>query len=209
MTLKRRQFLASTGALGAAFTLPASSYGRIVGSNEKLRLCVVGVKGRGQEHIKQFRDNLVALCDCDEKVLGERAKGKSVKQFVDYRKVMEQKDIDAVSIATPNHTHSIIGIAAAMAGKHVYVEKPVSHNVWEGRQLTNAASRYDVLIQCGTQSRSSKALQEAHKFLHDGGLGSIKYAVGTCFKPRKVNRKTGPPIKTSLPHRLRTLVWPR
>ncbi len=106
---------------------------------------------------------------------------------------MEQKDIDVVSIATPNHTHCLIAIAALQAGKDVYVEKPVSHNVWEGRQLVNAARKYDRIVQCGTQSRSSPSLKEAVAYVRDGQLGEIKYALGTCYKPRPaIGRLTEP-----------------
>ena len=115
-----------------------------------------------------LEENVVALCDCDESVLKKRAKDKDVELYSDYRKLLDNKNIDAVSIATPNHQHSIMGIRAVMAGKHVYVEKPVSHNVWEGRQLAEAQKRYDRVVQCGTQSRSSRCLKEAVQFVRDG-----------------------------------------
>lgn len=195
MSFNRRSLLKSTLVAGAAMTLPATSYGRIAGSNEKVRVAVIGLNGRGRNHMDGFKDQLVALCDCDEEVLNKRAKDKDVQKFVDYRKLLEHKNIDAVSIATPNHQHSIMGIRAVMAGKHVYVEKPVSHNVWEGRQLALAQTKFDRVIQCGTQSRSSPSLQEAVKWVRDGSLGKILHAIGTCYKPRKSIGKLKQPLQ--------------
>ena len=142
-----------------------------------------------------LKEHLVALCDCDENVLNKSATDKDVQKFIDYRKLLEDKNIDVVSIATPNHQHSIMGIRAVMAGKHVYVEKPVSHNVWEGRQLSEAQTKFDRVIQCGTQSRSSPSLQKAVKWVQAGELGKILYAVGTCYKPRKSIGKLDKPLQ--------------
>ena len=197
MSLHRRQFLSTTLAAGAAVSLPAISYGRILGTNDKIRCAVIGLNGRGNDHIRGLGDHVVAYCDCDEGILNELADGKDVAKFVDYRKLLEQKDIDAVSIATPNHQHSIMGIRAAMAGKHVYCEKPVSHNVWEGRQLAEAQKKFDRVIQCGTQSRSSPSLQQAVAWVRDGVIGEIQYAIGTCYKPRKSIGKLDAPLKIS------------
>ena len=179
---------------GVAMASPALSYARIKGSNEQIRVAVIGLNGRGQSHMQGFRDQLVAACDCDEAVLNQRTKDLDIERFVDFRKLLERKDIDAVSIATPNHTHSLIGVMAAQAGKDIYCEKPVSHNVWEGRQLSNAADKYGRIIQCGTQSRSSPSLKEAVEFVRNGELGKVKYAVGTCFKPRKGIGKLDSPL---------------
>ena len=194
MSTTRRNFVKSAVA-GAAIAMPAISYGRIAGTNEKIRVAVVGVRGRGQSHMNGFKDNLVALCDCDQKILDERVGSRDLKKFVDFRKLCEDKSIDVISIATPNHTHSLIGITAMQAGKDVYVEKPVSHNVWEGRQLAEAARKFEKICQCGTQSRSSPSLQQAVKFVRDGNLGKILYALGTCFKPRKSIGKLRKPLQ--------------
>lgn len=184
MNLSRRGFIKSTVVAGTVLALPAISYGRVIGSNERIRVAVIGLNGRGRDHYNGLKDNVVALCDCDSSVLGQMADGKGLLTFTDFRKLCDSKDVDAVSIATPNHTHSLIGITAMMAGKHVYVEKPVSHNVWEGGQLARAAKRYERICQCGTQSRSSDSLREAVQFVRDGNLGKIRYAMGTCYKPR-------------------------
>ncbi len=194
MKISRRLFVKSTAVAATAISAPALSYGRIMGTNDKIRCAVIGLNGRGGNHISGLKENVVALCDCDEKVLNNKVKEMDVERFVDYRKLLDSKSIDAVSIATPNHTHSLIGISAAQAGKDVYCEKPVSHNVWEGRQLASAAIKYDRIIQCGTQSRSSPSLQNAVKFVQSGKLGKIQYAIGTCYKPRMSIGKREQPL---------------
>ncbi len=191
----RRSFLKSSAAAISVFSVPAISYGRIMGANDQIRIGVIGLNGRGQDHMSGLKDYLVAVCDCDKNILGKRAEGKDVEKFTDYRKLCESKNIDAVSIATPNHLHSIIGIQAAQSGKDVYVEKPVSHNVWEGRQLASAASKYNRIIQCGTQSRSSQAIGEAVQYVQSGSLGKIHYAIGTCYKPRLSIGKLEKPLE--------------
>jgi len=100
------------------------------------------------------------------------------------RKVFEDKDIDAVFIATPNHWHALSTIWACQAGKHVYIEKPSSHNVWEGRKMVEAAKRYTRMVQVGFQNRSISNVMQAMEFLHGGGIGEVFMARGTCFKPR-------------------------
>jgi predicted dehydrogenase len=163
-------------------------------------VALIGVRGQGKNHLRVAPNNIVALCDVDQSVLAEWKQtiqdkyGRKVDTFTDYRKLLERPDIDAVSIATPNHTHALLTIAAAQAGKHVYVEKPASHNIWEGRQMVEAARQYDRVVQCGTQSRSSGSLQEAVAWVQDGGLGKILYAVGTCYKPRPSIGKLDKPL---------------
>ncbi len=197
--LPRRSFLLATTATVAAATLPRTSWGS--SDSSEIRVAVIGVRGRGTDHIRGMRRNVVALCDVDEKILAQRVVelqergGKPIEAFADFRKLLERQDIDAVSIATPNHSHALIAIEACMAGKDVYVEKPVSHNVWEGRQLVNAASRYDRIVQCGTQSRSSPSLQQAVEFVRSGKLGPISFALGTCYKPRASIGKLNKPLQ--------------
>src|SRR5690606_17238234 len=124
----------------AGLVVTTPRLGRAAANADDLRVAVIGFNSRGREHISSLAPYIVALCDCDEKVLGrgaeafEKDHNRKPDTFVDYRKLLERDDIDGVSIATPNHTHSLIAIAAIESGKHVYVEKPVSHNVWEGRQ---------------------------------------------------------------------------
>jgi len=130
--------------------------------------------------------------------------GDKVTGYRDIRKLLENSDIDAISIATPNHWHSLASIWAVQAGKDVYVEKPVSHNVWEGGQVVKAARKYNRIVQAGTQSRSSVALQEAMAWLHEGGLGKIKLARGLCYKRRaSIGKTSGPqPIPASIDYDL-------
>ncbi len=184
----RRTFLKqAVGTAAACCVLPRIARADV---NSQIRMAVVGFNGRGKSHIDGFQENLVALCDCDAKVLGKTAEafekkhGRKLDQIRDFRRLLERKDIDAISIATPNHTHSLIAISAAQAGKDVYVEKPVSQRVWEGRQLVNAADHDQRIIQCGTQGRSCESIRQAVEFVHSGKLGKIQYIVGTCYKPR-------------------------
>lgn len=190
MAVSRRSFLATTATTIGMTALP-NVQRAFAKSRKDLRVAVIGVRSRGMSHVWSLRDNLVAICDVDQKVLDSRGAeikkklDRELETFTDYRKLLDRTDIDAVSIATPNHTHALITVEAAKAGKDVYVEKPVSHNIWEGRQMVAAAKQYGRVIQCGTQSRSSKNLQAAVDFVRSGQLGKIQYALGTCYKPRK------------------------
>ena len=164
---------------------------KVFGANDRVRIAVCGLHGRGKDHIANFSRlsnvEVAALCDVDQNVLKQRrgeVKG-DCKTFVDVRKLLEEQSIDAISIATPNHWHALMAIWACQAGKDVYVEKPCSHNFWEGRQLVRAAAKYNRIVQHGTQLRSSPAIQEAIKGIRDGGLiGDIYMARGLCFKRR-------------------------
>jgi len=188
-TMARRGILRTAGitAAGIAFL---SRPERILGANDRVRVAVCGLNGRGKDHIAGFSHvpnvEIAALCDIDENVLrkhGGETNGKP-QTYVDVRKMLEDRSIDAISIATPNHWHSLMAIWACQAGKDVYVEKPCSHNLWEGSQLVRAATKYSRIVQHGTQIRSSRAIQEAIKNLHEGILGETYMARGLCFKWR-------------------------
>jgi predicted dehydrogenase len=196
----RRVFLQrAAGAAAACGVLPRFS--RAADVNSQLRMAVIGFNGQGRSHIRAYRDYLVALCDVDQNVLGkaaenfEKENGRKVDQVSDFHDILERKDIDAISIATPNHLHSHITILAAQAGKDVYCEKPLSHTVWEGRQVVNAMNRYNRIIQCGTQARSSRAIKEAVEWVHSGKLGKILCVTGTCYKPRQSIGKLDKPLQ--------------
>lgn len=186
--IQRRTFLAGSAAAG--FTL-ATSLVRGAQNRDDLRVAVIGFNGRGRDHIASLAPYVVALCDCDQEVLARGASDfadrhqRMVDSHSDYRRLLDRQDIDAVAIATPNHTHALIAIQAIESGKHVYVEKPVSHNVWEGRQLVAAAHQHQRVVQCGTQSRSAPCVQRAVEYVQSGELGKIQYVVGTCYKPRE------------------------
>jgi predicted dehydrogenase len=189
MRLTRRQVM--LGAAAAPFALAER---RVLGSNEDLRVAVVGLRGRGQDHIAGFAAQkgvrVVALCDVDAQVLAQRVAdfakkhGSTPRAVADVRELCDAKDIDAIAIATPNHWHALMAIWALQGGKHVYVEKPVSHSVREGRALVDWAERTGLVVQTGTQCRSSQGLREGIGFVRDGGLGRITLARGLCYKPR-------------------------
>ncbi len=191
--LTRRAFLRNTAVVSAASALTARSWSQVSGANGDLRVAVIGLNGRGKNHLGSLAKvagvRVVALCDPDTAVL-ERTKkslgetGVAVRTFVDVRELLAAKDIDAVTIATPNHWHSLGAIWACQAGKDVYVEKPVSHNVWEGRQLVAAAAKYGRVVQAGTQIRSGDGLREAVAWVQAGNLGKITAARGFCYKFR-------------------------
>ncbi|MBL9152994.1 MAG: Gfo/Idh/MocA family oxidoreductase [Verrucomicrobiales bacterium] len=197
-TNSRRQVLKYGAGFGIALAWPGS---RVLGANEDVRVGVVGINGRGGSHIDAFSKmkgvRLAALCDVDPRVLDGKITNLSKKTdykttgFSDMRKMLDSNEVDVLSTATPNHWHTLAGVWALQAGKDAYVEKPISHNVWEGRQLAKLARKLDRICQGGTQSRSVGSLRAAVKFIQDGGLGKIKYAKGMCYKPRQSIGKGG------------------
>ncbi len=198
----RRTFLAQNAAALAATALSARSYANVPGANGDIRLAVVGVAGKGRDHVTGFEAlpgvRVVALCDCDKAALDNAAQiaakaGAQVKTYIDYRELLAQKDIDAVSIVTPNHQHTLQSIWALQAGKDVFVEKPVSHDLWEGQQLVRAAEKYPRIIQAGTQNRSSPAIAEALAFQREGHIGRVLFARGLCYKRRASIGKSASP----------------
>jgi predicted dehydrogenase len=168
--------------------------------NDTIRMGVVGCGGRGSSHVSAWSSmpnvEIAALCDVDESHIADKLKSlasKSAKKpatYVDVRKLLEDKNIDAISIASPNHWHTLQTIWACQAGKDVYVEKPCSHNVFESQQIVAAARKYDRIVQQGSQSRSSDALREAVKRMRDGELGDVYMARGLCYKWRDTIGKT-------------------
>lgn len=198
--MNRRRFI-STSAFAGTFSL-LSPLARAQGANGDARVAIIGFNSRGKALLEQVLKakgaRVVALCDVDSGVLDKTAdaldkKGIKVAKFDDYRKCCESKEIDAVVIATPNHTHALIASTAAANGKHVYVEKPVSHNVWEGRQLALAAEKHKVIIQHGFQRRSETGWLDAAAWVKEGGIGKVTLARGFCYKPRKAIGKVGAP----------------
>jgi predicted dehydrogenase len=202
--ITRRSFLKTTAVTTAAVSWSARSWSQVQSANDDLRVAVVGVRmgGRGQAHLSGFSKikgcRITAVCDVDENALGQEAqklkdKGAEVEAVKDIRKLLESKNVDIISIAAPNHWHSLAAIWAVQAGKDVYVEKPVSHNVWEGRQVVNAARKYQKIVQTGTQSRSTHGLAECWTWLKEGHLGKITLARGLCYKSRpSIGKVSGP-----------------
>jgi predicted dehydrogenase len=169
--------------------------GKKLDKADRIRVAVVGLHGRGLAHIDGYtfddRVEVVALCDVDQSQFAKaqtklQERGRAVaKTYQDIRQLLDDKEVQAVSIATPNHWHALAGIWAMQAGKDTYVEKPVSHNISEGRRLEQARTKYDRICQAGTQSRSNKATQLAVKYIHDGNIGDVILARGLCYKRRK------------------------
>ncbi len=194
----RRDFIkkGSVGVIGGSALLSFSprSYARIMGANDTLHVAVIGIRGRGGSHISNYAKmknvRIKYLVDIDENQFRRRVDqveeiaGYRPKTVWDMRRVFEDKDVDAVSVATPNHWHALATVWAAQAGKHVYVEKPAHHEIWEGQQMVKASDRYNVLIQVGFQNRSFDSTNRAIRFIREGKLGDIYMARGLCFKPR-------------------------
>jgi predicted dehydrogenase len=166
---------------------------RVLGSNDAIHVAVVGIRGKGGQHIEEFHKldgvRVTALCDVDQDILEREVqkfkdRSEPVDRYTDVRKVLYDKNIDAVVIATPNHWHSLIAIWACQAGKDVYVEKPVSHNIWEGKRLVNVARKYRRIVQAGTQNRSDTGFRDAVEYIQQGHLGKILWAHGLWYKKR-------------------------
>ncbi|MBN2008390.1 Gfo/Idh/MocA family oxidoreductase [candidate division KSB1 bacterium] len=193
--ISRRSFLkGSTGAAAVIMAAPMILTEAAKGANDRIRIAVLGVNGRGKDHIRGFMGlenvEVVTLCDPDKVVLEKRQQefketySKKVKIEQDLRKVYDDKNIDAVSIASTNHWHALSTIWACQAGKDVYVEKPGSHNIWEGRKMVEAATKYNRIVQHGVQLRSSAAIREAIQHLRDGIIGDVYMARGLVFRWR-------------------------
>lgn len=197
--MNRRDFLKTSAKTSAGLAALSgisfiTSQEKVFGANDRVRVAICGLRGRGFDHVKEYSRipnvEIAAVCEIDDSVLRERLSGmdkmglKKPETYVDVRKLLEDKSIDAVSIATPNHWHSLMGIWACQAGKDVYVEKPCCHNWWEGRQLVRAVNKYNRICQHGTQSRSSKGIMEGVGRLNDGLIGEIYLSRGLCYKWR-------------------------
>lgn len=219
MDESRREFLKTSAKAAAtiAAVQPLRALGaqaKVLGANDRVRVAIVGLRGRGLSHIHAYgampNAEIAALCDIDDSVMRERLQdaekmGAHPKTYVDVRKVLEDKSIDAVSIATPNHWHSLIGIWACQAGKDVYVEKPCSHNLWEGGQLVRAAEKYNRVVQHGTQSRSTPDVIEAVRKVRDGVVGEVYLSRGLCYKRRNTIGNTPvSPVPTGVDYNLWT-----
>ena len=203
MEISRRDF-AERAIVAAASVLAAGGTasrigaaekadGRVVGPNDRLRVATIGVNGQGGAHLSEWLKlpdvDVVAICDCDpgayERVIGKFKDVAIQPKYVqDVRKLLEDKSIDAVSIATPNHWHALMSVWAMQAGKDVYIEKPCSHNVREGRVMTQWARKLGRICQMGVQSRSMSGMRSALDFVHSGKIGKVSVAKAICFRRR-------------------------
>lgn len=216
----RRQFLEDS-MFATAAAIAAATANQVVAQDDKkvsplerLRVAHIGVNGQGGAHVDNMKRNkdaeVVAICDVDPAAFQKQlrkfdAKGKQPEYVQDLRKLLERKDIDAVTIATPNHWHALAAIWAMQAGKDVYVEKPVSHNVSEGRRMVETARKLGKICQTGTQSRSNKGMREIIEYVHSGKLGKITLSKGFCYKPRGTIGKSDGPCK--IPEGLNVDLW--
>jgi predicted dehydrogenase len=188
--MNRRHFVMSSAmAAGAAITSK-----KLVAASDKVRVAVVGIRGQGNSHIRAYQGmpnvEIAALVDIDESVLDKRlgeveaATKRKPARYTDIRKMLEDKEIDAVSIATPNHNHALQTIWTLQAGKNVYCEKPQTHNIFESKQVLAAARKYGKIAQGGVNARSHGAPMEAVQKMREGLIGDVYMARGLCFKRR-------------------------
>jgi predicted dehydrogenase len=200
--ISRREFASRVGLAAAAAVVGPAVHAspltgaRVRGANDRVVVASIGIRGQGNALKRGFAKlnnvEIKTLCDIDANLAPERindTKLADVPTFrpgfeQDLRRVLDDKDIDGVIIATPNHWHALATVWALQAGKHVYVEKPAAHTLAEGRRMVEAARRYNKIVQVGTMNRSRPAVQQAIKFLHEGGIGKVYMARGLCFKPR-------------------------
>lgn len=216
--MERRKFIQNTSAL-AAGSLILPSFSKPFRATDEVNIAVIGlgstvkIGGKGKQDLKSYLHTpgvrVVAICDCDERVLmEEKAKlekdGLKVKAYKDFRDVLDDKDIDAVSITTPNHSHALISVMACQAGKHVYCQKPASHNIFEGRKMVEAATKYNRIVQVPHNLRTPSSYA-AFKWVREGSLGKILYIHGINYKPRKTIEKVSAP--TSVPKSVDYNLW--
>src|SRR3989475_7950093 len=207
MMITRREFLDSlaVGAAGLAVGTTAKSYSQILGSNDRLNFAVIGLNGRAYAHLSALKTNRIAarishVCDVDSNILKKFADsvqhemGEAPVTDKDFRRILEHKDVDAITIATPDHWHTPMAIAGLRAGKHVFVEKPCSHNPAEGEMLVQAQQKYRKLVQMGTQQRSSAHSKEIVGKIHGGVIGRPYLAKAWYSNVRKsiCTRKKAP-----------------
>src|SRR5690606_9220324 len=191
----QKSLLGTAGMAVAGTGVSAKSYSSILGANDRVNVAVIGINGMGQNHIQGYSQlknaRVTALCDVDSNLFGPRIKKYFIdtelakpKTYTDLRRLYEDIEIDAVSIVTPNHWHSLAAIWAIQAGKHVSVEKPCCHNFHEGKKLVEAAEKYKVIVQDGAEQRSNPCAQSMAQYLHAGNLGEVYMAKGLCYKWR-------------------------
>ena len=204
----RRVFVKSSMAAAAAT-------GTILGANDRINIAVIGLRGRGRDHMSTFSKiagcRVAAICDIDDSQISpaqnllEQLHSPTPKIYKDLRRLMESKDIDAVTVAIPNHWHALATIWACQAGKDVYVEKPASHNIWEGRRAVEAARKYNRMVQCGMQARSLEHYRRAIELVQHNAIGKIYMAKGQCYKRRlSIGHKPDGPVPAGVDYDLWT-----
>ncbi len=217
--MKRRNFVKAGIIAGTGMTLPLVSHANVLGANDRIRIGIIGVGsnvkigGKGKDEIRKFRKipdvQIAALCDCDSDILRKEEsefikRNEKVKTYIDFRELLDDKDIDAVCITTPNHTHALITVLSCQAGKDVFVQKPASQNIWEGRKMVEVAEKYNRIVQVPCNPRDRNGVKEAFSYALAGNLGKILWVHGINYKPRmsigKVNKEQ--PIPESVDYNL-------
>lgn len=204
--ITRRSFIGKSSTAvacaGAATTLPYSAWSQVKGANNDIRIAVVGLGGKGRQHVGIFHKmkgvRVVALCDPDRNRMNQAAGtlgNQKVDKYVDYRKLLEDKNIDAVCTASCNHWHAPVTVWGCEAGKDIYVEKPVCHTIWEGQEMVKAARKYNRIVQSGTQLSSDRGCKEAFEWIHEGHLGKMVLARGLTYENRRSIGKVNKPTK--------------
>jgi predicted dehydrogenase len=176
-SITRRRFIRSTAQTAALFTILKAGSARTYAANEKLNIASIGAAGQAAGDIDQLKSqNIVALCDVDWRhAAGTFKKFPEAKQFKDYRKMLDtiHREIDAVIVATPDHHHAFASMAAIRLGKHVYCEKPLTHSVWEARQVAKAARVAGVATQMGNQAQANEETRRLQEFIMDNAIGPV------------------------------------
>ena len=198
----RRNFMKTSLTAVGSVALASGVWSQIRGVNDDIRIAIVGVRKKGKEHIQDFRKlsgvRVVAICDADTQWLdAEVAKFKerniTVDSYIDYRKLLENKNIDAVVLSVPDHWHALMTVWACQAGKDVYVEKPASHNIWEGRKMVEAARKYKRIVEAGSQDRSDVGLLPLAEHIKQGGLGKVQRIHAITYNARlSIGKVNGP-----------------
>jgi hypothetical protein len=211
--LTRRNFMKTSFAAAGSLALSSGAWSQVRGANDDIRVAVVGVRKKGKEHIQDFQKlsgvRVVAICDVDTQWLdAEVAKFKErnvkVETYIDYRKLLDNKNIDAVVLPVPDHWHALMTVWACQAGKDVYVEKPASHNIWEGRKMVEAARKYKRIVEVGSQDRSDVGLLPLAEHIKQGGLGKIQHIHAISYNARlSIGKVSGPqPIPATCDYNL-------
>ena len=214
--MHRRDFLKTSVATGLMLATP---FAKVRGANDAIRLGVIGVGssvkigGMGKNEIRTFLKipgiRFTALCDCDQAHLMPqietlKSHNPSIKAYTDLRELLDDKNVDAVIVTTPNHWHALATIWACQAGKDVYVQKPTSHTIFEGRKMVEAAAKYNRIVQAPHGPRERSGFGEAFAWIREGHLGKVLYAHGLNYKPRPtIGKVNGPqPLPASLDYNL-------
>ena len=198
----RRGFITRSLTTTSGLLWASNVRAKVRGANDDIRVAIVGLRKKGKEHIDSFRKlpgvRIVALCDCDTQFLDFetrqfKQRNEAVRTYVDYRKLLDDQDIDAVVLPVPDHWHALMTIWACQAGKDVFIEKPASYSIWEGRKMIEAARKYKRIVQVGSQNRSDAGLQALVPYIQQGSLGPVQRVRCFCYNRREsIGKVSGP-----------------